>query len=183
MLLAEEHGGIEMKKAPAGPTPHYGTGEAAADAAELAAALSMSMEEAGAAGPVPVGQPVAAGVPLPGLGGALWRRVQPQPGYAIATPFAAVCQHASYSSDPTDSVRVQVVPADNSCLFNSVGYVCDGDRALVAGAKLRQLVADTVLGCQSAEYSEAMLGKTPAAYAAWILKADTWSVHTQALHK
>ena len=52
----------------------------------------------------------------------------------------------------------RVVPADNSCLFNSVGYVCDGDRRLSSAPRLRKLVADTVLA-DPVQYSDAILGK------------------------
>lgn len=56
------------------------------------------------------------------------------------------------------SLHRRVVPADNSCLFNAVGYVCDGDRHLSSAARLRKLVADTVLA-DPVQYSDAMLGK------------------------
>ena len=52
----------------------------------------------------------------------------------------------------------RVVPADNSCLFNSVGYVCHGDRNLSSAARLRKLVADAVLA-DPVQYSDAILGK------------------------
>ena len=56
------------------------------------------------------------------------------------------------------SLHRRVVPADNSCLFNSVGYVCDGDRHLSSASRLRKLVADTVLA-DPVQYSDAILGK------------------------
>ena len=56
------------------------------------------------------------------------------------------------------SLHRRVVPADNSCLFNSVGYVCDGDRHLSSAARLRKLVADAVVA-DPVQYSDAILGK------------------------
>jgi hypothetical protein len=71
------------------------------------------------------------------------------------------------------SLHRRVVPADNSCLFNSVAYVCEGDRQLSAAVRLRKLVADTVLA-DPAQYSEAFLGKPTQAYADWICGSDHW---------
>jgi ubiquitin thioesterase OTU1 len=69
----------------------------------------------------------------------------------------------------------RAVPADNSCLFNAVGYVCQGDRALSSGPLLRGLVADTVLSAAgSEEYTTAVLDRPPAEYAAWIRDESHW---------
>jgi ubiquitin thioesterase OTU1 len=65
------------------------------------------------------------------------------------------------------------VPADNSCLFNAVGYLCQGDRELASGAPLRRLVADSVLA-DTQRYSSAVLDKPPAEYATWIQSPEHW---------
>eukprot|EP01050_Picozoa_sp_SAG11_P011391 SAG11_NODE_1205_length_5529_cov_6.569797_1_plen_488_part_00 len=67
----------------------------------------------------------------------------------------------------------RAVPADNSCLFNAVGYLCQGDRELSSGPPLRRLVAEAVLAAPE-RYSSAFLDKPPAEYAAWIQSAEHW---------
>ncbi|KAI9032339.1 hypothetical protein DFJ74DRAFT_654131 [Hyaloraphidium curvatum] len=60
---------------------------------------------------------------------------------------------------------------DNSCLFRSVAFVCTGSAS--SHAELRRVVADAVLKDPD-EYSEAVLGRTPAAYASWITQKNSW---------
>jgi len=84
-----------------------------------------------------------------------------------ASSAAAVAAEQRSRAYPTTGAMVagvggclhrRVVPADNSCLFNSVGYVCDGDRRLSSAPRLRKLVADTVVA-DPVQYSDAILGK------------------------
>jgi ubiquitin thioesterase OTU1 len=65
----------------------------------------------------------------------------------------------------------RVINADNSCLFNAVGYVMHHDKTL--SARLRSLISTTVLS-DPEQYSEAFLGKPPAEYSAWIKDSSKW---------
>ncbi|XP_057735678.1 OVARIAN TUMOR DOMAIN-containing deubiquitinating enzyme 2-like [Arachis stenosperma] len=65
----------------------------------------------------------------------------------------------------------RVIPSDNSCLFNAVGYVMDRDQT--KAAELRQVIAATVAS-DPQKYSEAFLGKPNAEYCNWILDTQKW---------
>ncbi|CAK9146954.1 unnamed protein product [Ilex paraguariensis] len=65
----------------------------------------------------------------------------------------------------------RVIPSDNSCLFNAVGYVMDHDRN--KASELRQVIAATVAS-DPIKYSEAFLGKPNEEYCAWILNPEKW---------
>ncbi|GJX15576.1 ubiquitin thioesterase OTU1 [Tanacetum coccineum] len=69
------------------------------------------------------------------------------------------------------SIVRRVIPSDNSCLFNAVGYVMDHDKD--KAAELRQVIAATVAS-DPTKYSEAFLGKPNEEYCAWILNPDKW---------
>ncbi|KAG0469611.1 hypothetical protein HPP92_016311 [Vanilla planifolia] len=60
----------------------------------------------------------------------------------------------------------RVIPSDNSCLFNAVGYVMDHDKH--RAQELRQVIAMTVAS-DPIKYNEAFLGKPNEIYCAWIL--------------
>ncbi|XP_077243620.1 OTU-like cysteine protease family protein [Tasmannia lanceolata] len=65
----------------------------------------------------------------------------------------------------------RVIPSDNSCLFNAVGYVMDHDKH--KAPELRQVIAATVAS-DTTKYSEAFLGKPNEDYCAWILDSEKW---------
>ncbi|XP_010675713.2 OVARIAN TUMOR DOMAIN-containing deubiquitinating enzyme 2 isoform X1 [Beta vulgaris subsp. vulgaris] len=65
----------------------------------------------------------------------------------------------------------RVIPSDNSCLFNAVGYVMDHDKQ--KASELRQVIAATVCS-DPVKYSEAFLGKPNEAYCSWILDSEKW---------
>ncbi|KAI3446754.1 hypothetical protein Pfo_003419 [Paulownia fortunei] len=65
----------------------------------------------------------------------------------------------------------RVIPSDNSCLFNAVGYVMDNDKN--KASELRQVIAATVAS-DPEKYSEAFLAKTNEEYCAWILNPEKW---------
>ncbi|RZC27275.1 Ubiquitin thioesterase OTU1 isoform D [Glycine soja] len=65
----------------------------------------------------------------------------------------------------------RVIPSDNSCLFNAVGYVMDHDKK--KAAELRQVIAATVAS-DPQKYCEAFLGKPNAEYCNWILDSEKW---------
>jgi ubiquitin thioesterase OTU1 len=87
--------------------------------------------------------------------------------------------------DPDGFVVRRVMDADNSCLFNSIGYCMK--RSRTHSKMLRKIVHDTVLGDPEA-YSEAVLEKPTNEYAEWISKETSWggqielSILSQALH-
>ncbi|CAN0901026.1 OVARIAN TUMOR DOMAIN-containing deubiquitinating enzyme 2 [Linum grandiflorum] len=65
----------------------------------------------------------------------------------------------------------RVIPSDNSCLFNAVGYVMDHNKN--KAPELRQVIAATVAS-DPVKYNEAFLGKPNQEYCAWILDAEKW---------
>ncbi|KAM0936592.1 putative ubiquitinyl hydrolase 1 [Dioscorea sansibarensis] len=65
----------------------------------------------------------------------------------------------------------RVIPSDNSCLFNAVGYVMEHDKH--KAQELRQVIAAAV-GSNPEKYTEAFLGKPNEEYCAWILDSDKW---------
>ncbi|ONK65864.1 uncharacterized protein A4U43_C06F1750 [Asparagus officinalis] len=65
----------------------------------------------------------------------------------------------------------RVIPSDNSCLFNAVGYVMDHDKQ--KAAELRQVIAATVAS-DPVKYNEAFLGKSNEEYCTWILDPEKW---------
>ncbi|KAJ0974695.1 hypothetical protein J5N97_016675 [Dioscorea zingiberensis] len=65
----------------------------------------------------------------------------------------------------------RVIPSDNSCLFNAIGYVMEHDKH--KAQELRQVIAAAV-GSDPVKYTEAFLGKPNEDYCAWILDSDKW---------
>ncbi|GAB2230551.1 hypothetical protein Droror1_Dr00014823 [Drosera rotundifolia] len=65
----------------------------------------------------------------------------------------------------------RVIPSDNSCLFNAVGFVMDHDKH--KASELRQVIAATV-SSDPVKYSDAFLGKPNEEYCSWILDPEKW---------
>ncbi|XP_078447362.1 OTU-like cysteine protease family protein [Wolffia australiana] len=65
----------------------------------------------------------------------------------------------------------RVIPSDNSCLFNAVGYVMEHDRQ--KASELRQVIAAAV-SSNPEKYNEAFLGKTNGEYCEWICNPEKW---------
>ncbi|XP_044953609.1 OVARIAN TUMOR DOMAIN-containing deubiquitinating enzyme 2 [Hordeum vulgare subsp. vulgare] len=65
----------------------------------------------------------------------------------------------------------RVIPSDNSCLFNAVGYVMENNKN--KAPELRQVIAAAVAS-DPEKYNEAFLGKPNEAYCAWILDPEKW---------
>mmetsp|Transcript_36625 Transcript_36625/g.74662 ORF Transcript_36625/g.74662 Transcript_36625/m.74662 type:complete len:328 (-) Transcript_36625:1839-2822(-) len=74
-------------------------------------------------------------------------------------------------TDPEGFVVRRVIDADNSCLFNSIGYVLE--RSRTNAPQLRRKVADAVRS-DPITYNDAFLGKDIDEYAAWIMKDSSW---------
>lgn len=70
-------------------------------------------------------------------------------------------------------LRRKIVPADNSCLFTSVGFVLGGKVDVTCGSYMRQIIAEVVSNDED-NYSEAILGKPNKDYCDWIQKPDSW---------
>eukprot|EP00808_Paulinella_micropora_P012788 g77087.t1 len=92
---------------------------------------------------------------------------------------------AAAATKPAGETRIikRDIKDDNSCLFNAIGYVLD-NRNRQAASLLRQVVASIVVS-QKERFGEGILegGRSPAAYAEYILDADKWggSVELQIL--
>ena len=71
----------------------------------------------------------------------------------------------------TKAVARRIVPDDNSCLFSSIAYCVRQGR--MAAADMRSLVAQAVVS-DPEQWNEAILGKEPSEYAAWILDSSKW---------
>lgn len=67
----------------------------------------------------------------------------------------------------------KVVPADNSCLFTSIGYVLNGKIDTDCGAYMREIIAKQVESDKET-YSEAFLGRPNLEYSIWIQQPETW---------
>ncbi|XP_034192500.2 yod1 deubiquitinase isoform X2 [Osmia lignaria lignaria] len=67
----------------------------------------------------------------------------------------------------------KVVPADNSCLFTSVGYVLNGKVDPSCASFMREIIANAV-AADPEEYSEAFLGRPNSEYCKWISKPESW---------
>ncbi|PSN38997.1 Ubiquitin thioesterase OTU1 [Blattella germanica] len=67
----------------------------------------------------------------------------------------------------------KVVPADNSCLFTSIGFVLSGKVDVENAPFMRKIIAECVSNDPD-NYSEAILGKPNPDYCKWILKSDSW---------
>ncbi|KAJ3708418.1 hypothetical protein LUZ61_012123 [Rhynchospora tenuis] len=65
----------------------------------------------------------------------------------------------------------RVIPSDNSCLFNAVGYVMEHNRH--KAPELRQVIAAAVAS-DTTKYNEAFLGKTNDEYCSWIMDPEKW---------
>ncbi|KAG1696187.1 hypothetical protein DVH05_018720 [Phytophthora capsici] len=66
----------------------------------------------------------------------------------------------------------RVMPADNSCLFHSIGYALGKGRQ-GNGPLMRELIRDTILA-NPEQYSDVFLGRPVHEYCAWILDDNSW---------
>eukprot|EP00980_Cylindrotheca_fusiformis_P029689 scaffold23708_cov152-Cylindrotheca_fusiformis.AAC.6 len=96
----------------------------------------------------------------------------------ISTPFETTTIDESTiaepnMTDPDGFVIRRVMDADNSCLFNSIGYVLEQTRSSQQPRIYRAMVANAVLQ-DPITYNEAFLGRPTDEYAAWIQKPTSW---------
>ncbi|CAN0446185.1 unnamed protein product, partial [Discosporangium mesarthrocarpum] len=71
---------------------------------------------------------------------------------------------------PTILVR-RIIDADNSCLFNAIGYTLRRSRKV--GTELRKMIAEAVRASPDT-FTEAILGKEPEVYCSWIMDPKSW---------
>ena len=69
----------------------------------------------------------------------------------------------------------QVVPADNSCLFTSIGFLLSGKVDTGIGSYMREIIAQTVHN-EKEEYNDGILGRPNADYVAWIMQESSWVI-------
>lgn len=67
----------------------------------------------------------------------------------------------------------QVVAADNSCLFTSIGFLLSGKVDTGVGSYMREIIASTVHN-EKEEYNDGILGRPNADYVAWIMQESSW---------
>merc|ERR1712216_1120709 len=70
-------------------------------------------------------------------------------------------------------MKRRIVPGDNDCLFNSVGYLTEGSYQNALAYRLRQHCADVVKG-DPEMYFEAILGMSNEKYVTWITNPFNW---------
>lgn len=79
-------------------------------------------------------------------------------------------------SAPKQRLVRRIIDADNSCLFNAVGYLVGGGEAsfhTFDPMAYRKVIAETVLKDQET-YTSDMLERPPLEYAAWIQNPEKW---------
>ena len=69
------------------------------------------------------------------------------------------------------NVKKKSIPADNSCLFNSINFAIN--QRTTEPEVVRSIVSSVILENQG-EYNEAILEKKPEEYCEWILNPDSW---------
>ncbi|GMH14421.1 hypothetical protein Nepgr_016262 [Nepenthes gracilis] len=89
----------------------------------------------------------------------------------VINPRIFYFQRCTPLSNMEGVVVRRVIPSDNSCLFNAVGYVMDHDKNKATA--LREVIAATV-SSDPVKYSEAFLGKPNEEYCSWILNSEKW---------
>jgi len=67
----------------------------------------------------------------------------------------------------------RVIPADNSCLFNCIGY-CLENKSMDRARELREIACGYIMS-EPEKYNEAFLGgKSNSAYCEWLMKDSSW---------
>lgn len=74
-----------------------------------------------------------------------------------------------------NQVQTKVIDADNSCLFNAIGYLINGKATFSTFDPnfYRQVIAGIVLS-QPSYYTKELLEKSPDEYASWIMDKSSW---------
>ncbi|OXU28353.1 hypothetical protein TSAR_008310 [Trichomalopsis sarcophagae] len=88
------------------------------------------------------------------------------------TPRTHITDQDDFANCPGVLMKM-VVPADDSCLFTSVGFVLNGKVDPSCAHMMREIIANAV-SRNPDDYCEAMLGKPNREYCEWILKPNSW---------
>lgn len=86
---------------------------------------------------------------------------------------AELAAQSEAGNEGTGIMMKQEVPADNSCLFTSIGFVMTGKIDVGSGSFMRQIIASEVTS-DPETYNQGFLGRENAEYAAWIQQDDNW---------
>jgi len=78
----------------------------------------------------------------------------------------------NFKRNSSDVVELKQIAADNSCLFNSIGFCMDGRTD--AGMEYRNIVAIVIAKNKDGLWTEAVLGKPPHIYVRWIRDPKKW---------
>jgi len=85
--------------------------------------------------------------------------------------------HRTATNEQLNFTQLQrkVIDADNSCLFNAIGYLIHGKTNFSSfdPTDYRQVIAGIVLS-QPSYYTKELLEKNPHEYADWIMNKDSW---------
>eukprot|EP00457_Paulinella_chromatophora_P005477 gb/GEZN01005494.1/.p1 GENE.gb/GEZN01005494.1/~~gb/GEZN01005494.1/.p1 ORF type:complete len:378 (-),score=101.72 gb/GEZN01005494.1/:530-1663(-) len=98
----------------------------------------------------------------------------PSPSPAMSASAAGAPSKGAEISSRGKQILRRVIPDDNSCLFNAVGYVLDRGNTQMSSF-LRQVVASVVL-LEHAKFEGGLLegGRSPEAYAQYIMDPQKW---------
>lgn len=101
------------------------------------------------------------------------------PSSRTATPSSVNAKDSAVAVSDTSGVSGEgtfvrrVMDADNSCLFNSIGYVLEG-HSRNKWQQLRQLIANHILN-DTENFNDVILGgKSNEQYSKWISNKDSW---------
>ncbi|KAJ8668333.1 hypothetical protein QAD02_009996 [Eretmocerus hayati] len=88
------------------------------------------------------------------------------------TPRTHITDTVNFEDCPGILMKM-VVPADDSCLFTSVGFVLSGKVDPSCATLMREIISNAV-SSDPEQYSEAILGKPNKEYCEWIMKPNSW---------
>lgn len=108
----------------------------------------------------------------------------PMPPTPAATSAAAVGISTQSTNNQDIGTNVgmihrKVIAADNSCLFNALGYLVEG--SLSRAPALRRTVVEYVRADPQSRFNEAILGKPVEEYCRWILDPSHWGGEVELL--
>ena len=69
------------------------------------------------------------------------------------------------------SIKKKDIPADNSCLFNAINFAINQN--INSPDVIRGIITSEIKS-NPAQYTSAILGKSPEEYCKWILNKETW---------
>lgn len=88
------------------------------------------------------------------------------------TEVSNTAQAVSDSSKEKRQLTRRVIDADNSCLFNAIGFLMHRDK-MKMGPVYRQVIANEILSNRET-YNSDILGQSTEEYVKWILNPEKW---------